>query len=81
VEYINNELLFFVKDTGVGIPQNETGKIFNRFYRGSNVTNGSISGTGLGLSIVKEMVQLLGGNIWVESSKGSTFFFTFKNKA
>lgn len=78
IEHINNELLFFVKDTGIGIPENETGKIFNRFYRGSNVTNGSIGGTGLGLSIVKEMVQLLGGKIWVESEEGtgSTFYFT-----
>jgi PAS domain S-box-containing protein len=74
---------FFVKDTGVGILADELEKVFDRFYRGSNVNKGVISGTGLGLSIVKELVELLGGKIWVESDPyghrgiiGSTFYFT-----
>lgn len=78
-----NELRFFVRDTGIGIPAKEVKKIFERFYRASNVDKGAISGTGLGLSIVKELIELAGGSIWVESDpdgksgeKGSTFFFT-----
>lgn len=83
VERQANELRFFVRDTGIGIPANEVKKIFERFYRASNVDKGAISGTGLGLSIVKELIELAGGSIWVESDpdeksakKGSTFFFT-----
>jgi len=74
----DDELEFFVKDTGIGIPHDELEKVFDRFYRGSNVNKGAIGGTGLGLSIVKELVGLLGGRIWVESvvDKGSTFNFT-----
>jgi len=72
------ELEFFVRDTGLGIPPIEVEKIFERFYRGSNVNKGVIGGTGLGLSIVKELIELLDGKIWVESeeNRGSTFFFT-----
>jgi PAS domain S-box-containing protein len=72
------EIICFVKDTGIGIPQSELEKVFNRFYRGSNVNKLRIGGTGLGLSIVKELVELLGGKIWVESEEGigSTFYFT-----
>jgi signal transduction histidine kinase len=74
---------FFVKDTGIGVPGNEKKKIFDRFYRASNVNKGSIGGTGLGLSIVKELVDLLGGEIWVDDNnnkngkaEGSVFYFT-----
>jgi signal transduction histidine kinase len=72
------EIVFYVKDTGIGIPPNELEKVFGRFYRGSNVNKGAIGGTGLGLSIVEELMQLLGGRIWVESEegKGSVFYFT-----
>lgn len=74
----NKQLIFYVKDTGIGIPQKEITKVFERFYRGSNVTKSSVGGTGLGLSIVKEMVELLGGEIGLESvqGKGTTFWFT-----
>ncbi|MBN2805259.1 MAG: PAS domain S-box protein [Prolixibacteraceae bacterium] len=69
---------FYVKDTGIGIPPKDLEHIFDRFYRGSNVNEAVTRGTGLGLSIVKELVQLLGGQIWVESelNAGSTFYFT-----
>jgi len=78
---------FYVKDTGIGIPEKEREKIFERFYRGSNINSAAIRGTGLGLSIVKELVEMIGGKIWVESNlypdihqdrggKGSTFYFT-----
>ncbi|MFA9390383.1 MAG: PocR ligand-binding domain-containing protein [Prolixibacteraceae bacterium] len=73
-----NEQLFFVKDTGMGIPSDEIKHIFDRFYRANNAKKGLISGTGLGLSIVKELVDLLKGKIWVESDegKGSCFYFS-----
>lgn len=73
-----NEWICYVSDSGIGIPANEIKKIFDRFYRASNVDKGHIGGTGLGLSIVLELVELLGGRIWVESEvgKGSNFFFT-----
>ena len=74
---------FFVKDTGIGIPQKDIDHVFERFYRGSNVNEATIRGTGLGLSIVRELVGMLGGKIWAESntdglfgSRGSTFYFT-----
>lgn len=62
-----------VKDNGIGIPANEIEKIFEPFYRGKNTR--STSGTGLGLSIVKYAVNLLKGQIFVESeiNKGTTF--------
>jgi PAS domain S-box-containing protein len=82
-EVKDNQSVFYVKDTGIGIPEGETEKVFDRFFRGSNTRKESVPGTGLGLSIVKELVELLGGEIWIESDpdghrggKGSTFFFT-----
>lgn len=73
---------FLVKDTGIGVPKKEQDKIFDRFYRGSNVDQTSIRGTGLGLSIVKELVELLGGKIWIESEvgTGTTFHFTIQKE-
>lgn len=73
-----NEWICFVTDTGIGIPANEIDKIFDRFYRASNVDKGKIGGTGLGLSIVMELVEIIGGKIWVESEeeRGSKFYFT-----
>jgi PAS domain S-box-containing protein len=83
IAFKEKEQVFFVRDTGIGIPQNEIDKIFDRFYRASNVNKGVIGGTGLGLSIVKELIDLLGGTVWVESDpdglsghKGSTFYFS-----
>jgi PAS domain S-box-containing protein len=78
IEKQNNHLLFAVNDTGMGIPATELNKVFDRFYRATNVDKGAISGTGLGLSIVKELLELLGGQIWAESEvgAGSTFYFT-----
>ena len=71
-------LEFFVKDTGVGIPQNQHKIIFERFRQGSESHNRGYEGSGLGLSIAKTYVEMLGGEIWVESEegKGSTFYFT-----
>jgi PAS domain S-box-containing protein len=71
-------LEFFVKDTGIGIPQKQYQLIFERFRQGSESHNRGYEGSGLGLSIAKTYVEMLGGEIWVESEegKGSTFYFT-----
>lgn len=73
---------FFVEDTGMGIPADELGKIFDRFFRGRDALRSVIGGSGLGLSIVKELVSLLGGEIWAESEvgKGTTIYFTIPYK-
>lgn len=75
---VDDRLEFSVKDTGIGIPQSEHENVFSRFYRGLQVEKTAIRGTGLGLSIVKEMVDLLDGNIQLESvhKVGSRFFFS-----
>ncbi len=67
-----------VADNGVGIPEIEFDNIFNRFQQAGSSLTDRPQGTGLGLAICKEIVQHLGGEIWVESElgKGSTFFFT-----
>jgi signal transduction histidine kinase/ligand-binding sensor domain-containing protein len=72
----NSAVLFFVKDTGIGIPTNNIDIIFNRFIKIED-KKVMYRGTGLGLSISQSIVQLLGGKIWVESieGKGSTFSF------
>jgi PAS domain S-box-containing protein len=71
-------LEFFVKDTGIGIPQRQRQMIFERFRQGSESHNRDYEGNGLGLSIAKSYVEMLGGKIWVESEEclGSTFYFT-----
>jgi len=69
---------FFVKDTGLGIPEEQKDFIFERFRQGSESLNRNYEGAGLGLSISKAFVNMLGGKIWVESNfgEGSTFYFT-----
>jgi two-component system sensor histidine kinase VicK len=59
-----------IKDTGIGIPAEEQIHIFERFYRGQNITQLNIPGTGLGLTIVKEILDLHKGSIEVESQPG-----------
>ncbi|HKW69825.1 MAG TPA: ATP-binding protein [Candidatus Dormibacteraeota bacterium] len=70
--------LVSVTDTGIGIPQEEIGHVFERFRRVRSGAAQSIPGTGLGLTIVKQIVELHGGKIWVESAvgHGSSFHFT-----
>jgi len=72
-----------VADTGLGIPERDLGRIFERFYRVDRARSRSQGGTGLGLSIVKHMVQNLGGEIQVKSQlgRGSTFSFTLPRPA
>lgn len=78
VEKKNEDYLFFVKDTGIGIPTDEQEKIFDRFRQVEFGYARNHGGTGLGLSISKSYVNLLGGKIWVESEpeQGSAFYFT-----
>ena len=70
--------LISVTDTGIGIPQDEIGHVFERFRRVRSGAAQSIPGTGLGLTIVKQIVEMHGGKIWVESAigHGSSFHFT-----
>jgi len=72
------ELEFFVRDTGVGIPETQKELIFERFRQGSAKFNRLYEGSGLGLSICKSYVEMLGGKIWVESEegRGTIFYFT-----
>jgi PAS domain S-box-containing protein len=69
-----NQIVFEISDTGPGIPLDEQSRIFEKFYRGSNVLN-EPKGSGLGLAIVKSIVESHQGRVWVESTlgKGSTF--------
>lgn len=75
-------VLFSVKDNGIGIPKRQQGQVFGKFFRGDNAVRFSSDGTGLGLYIVKHLIDLLGGNIWFESeeNKGTTFYFTLPVK-
>jgi PAS domain S-box-containing protein len=70
--------LVSVADTGLGIPPDEIGHVFERFRRVRSGAAQSIPGTGLGLTIVKQIVEMHGGKIWVESAvgHGSAFHFT-----
>jgi signal transduction histidine kinase len=73
---------FSVTDTGIGIPEKEQKKIFDRFYQIESPETRKVLGAGLGLSIVREYIRLMGGRIWLESKvgKGSTFYFTLPIK-
>ncbi len=77
----DNETAIFVRDTGIGIPKDKIGKIFDRFTKVSNDKNKLYGGTGIGLTISKGLIELMGGIIEVESKigKGSTFWLKMKN--
>ena len=71
-------IVFYVKDTGIGIPKDRQKAIFERFIQADIDDKRAFQGAGLGLSITKAYIELLGGKIWLESEpdKGSTFYFT-----
>ncbi len=78
----NCRIYFAVKDTGIGIKEEDMDKLFTAFKRLEELKNSGIQGTGLGLDISKKYVELMGGNLEVESvyGEGSTFFFTLDQK-
>lgn len=70
------DLLFAVKDSGIGIPKDKQDRIFEVFAQADEKTSRRYGGTGLGLAISKKLSEMMGGRLWVESEegKGSTFF-------
>jgi PAS domain S-box-containing protein len=73
-----NEVLAWVADQGVGIPQEALPRLFKKFFRVDNRDTRTIGGTGLGLALAKQIIEAHGGRMWVESrlGVGSTFLFT-----
>ncbi|MDD9268389.1 PAS domain S-box protein [Paenibacillus sp. GCM10023248] len=85
VDHVSDEmnevrLQFAVKDTGIGVPEDKVGHLFDPFYQVDHFMTRKTEGTGLGLAICKKLVELMGGQIWYEAASGdqtgSTFFFT-----
>lgn len=74
----HNHVILSISDQGLGIPRKDLGHIFDRFFRVDKARSRKQGGTGLGLAISKEVVNLLGGQIWVDSveGKGSTFYIS-----
>ncbi len=77
-----NDVLIFVKDSGIGIDDSELENIFDRFYQVEQGISKRYYGIGLGLSITRKLVSILGGRVWAESkpNEGSTFFITIPKK-
>jgi signal transduction histidine kinase len=83
VDFNSNNLIFSVKDTGIGIPENKINSIFDRFYQVNQTNNEPVQGSGLGLAISKKIVEALNGTITVESKFNvySKFTVTIPTKA
>ncbi len=77
----DDEVVLYVKDTGIGIMKEHHLAIFNRFLKLNENSSRIYRGTGLGLAITQKLVELLGGRIWIDSvkGKGSTFNFTLQD--
>jgi PAS domain S-box-containing protein len=73
-----SQAVVWVQDRGLGIPAAEVEKLFTKFHRVDSSAHREIGGTGLGLALVKQLVELQGGRVWVETllGEGSTFYFT-----
>mgnify|MGYP001612579856 CR=1 FL=1 len=74
----NEQIILFVKDNGSGIPYGETGKLFQKFYQVDSSKRRRHFGLGLGLPICKEIIEQLGGKIWIETKEGvgTTVYFS-----
>lgn len=68
-------IMVSVSDDGIGIPEEDIDRIFEKFYRASNRGEVNVPGTGLGLAIAREVITRHGGKIWCESKRGATTFF------
>ncbi len=79
------KLSFAVRDTGIGIPPDRMGRLFQSFSQADSSTSRKYGGTGLGLAISKRLTDMMGGELWAESSgvpgEGSTFRFTIQTEA
>ncbi len=77
------QILFIVKDTGIGIPEGKMSLLFDRFSQIEAERNRRYGGTGLGLAISKRLIEGMGGRIWVQSKEGAgtTFYFTITSKS
>jgi signal transduction histidine kinase len=77
------ELRISVRDSGIGVPVEDTERIFESFTQGKSGISGKYQGTGLGLAICRQLVEMHGGRIWVKSTsgQGSTFTFTIPQRA
>ena len=74
----DKEVTFFVKDNGEGIPKEKQDKLFKKYGQVETNAKRKFGGTGLGLAVSKELIEGMGGRIWLDSEagKGTTFFFT-----
>lgn len=79
LEKKENEIWVTIKDTGIGIPEDQLNRVFNRFYQLEPHLRRQHEGMGLGLAIAKELVQLNHGRIWADSvlGEGSEFHVAF----
>jgi hypothetical protein len=78
IDYGDEDITISVSDSGIGIPPEEQDKLFKPFRQLDSDSNRQYQGTGLGLALVRNIIEMHGGQIWVESEagKGSTFKFT-----
>lgn len=76
-EFGSGVIKFYVRDSGIGIPEDRLDSIFEAFHQGGDEVNLAFGGTGLGLSISKQIVKMLGGELMVESRQGEGSEFTF----
>lgn len=77
-----SDVVFTVKDSGIGIPKDQQNRLFTKFFRAANAIRKETDGSGLGLFICKNIVEAHGGKVWFESEKGkgSTFHFSLPTK-